>query len=410
MSLPNENPEFQRSVPSDDDLDGYLLANELSDATLPQTYTAPALPTAEEVNAAIQSAESLLDTTATDDARLTAEFAQLVQLLSLVDRGFFERPCFGESPLERLRKSTLAAELITSDLANAQRLIRKLCSKNEELVAHQFFAVVLYHLQRTTHCTTSGHIIVLLEDQTPANTYKELSQLREDCSLAADQLIRSAGFSCSLPTPNAPESENSAEGFEHQSEELSRKAYVLRRDEPSVPTIDLGSIEEGLTQQHAELVADAFKQVALAELLAVKRHGFSIATSLSLAETRAVNLRDSLRTYQRLSETAERLSTKLAESGGWSELTGPARRAYERMRATDLRFSQRVISEESVVAAQARIERAEQIRFTAARLLARSDHPAIKYAGDPIAEEIAAFAIATELVDSGKHVQKLRDS
>ena len=415
VSLPSENPEFHRRVPKDDDRDDYLLASDLTDATVHQIYTPPNLPSAEEVTAAVQSAETLLeafaselDASPSEPGRLKSEFEQLVQLLSRVDREFFEQPCFGESPIERLHKSTLAAELVVSDLANAQRLLRKLCSKNAELVTHQFFAVVLHHLQRTTHWTSSGHVVVVLEDQTPENTYKEFSQLREDCSLAADQLIRGAGFSCSLPTSSHAETaEDTAEGFEHKSEELSREAYVLRRDDPEVPTIDLGSIKEGITRQHAELVADALKQVALAELLYVKQHGFKLATSLSLSETRAVDLRSQLQPYRSLSDTADRLSVEIAEVGVSAELSASAQRAYQRMRATDLRFSQRVISDESVAAAKAKLERAEQIRFTAARLLARGDHPAIKYVGDPVAQEISAIAIATELVDSGKHIQKL---
>lgn len=405
VSLPHENPEFQRPVPADGDLEDYLLPEELFDATLPQVHASPVLPHIEEVSSAVESATCLLTGAAEDSGRQKSAFEHLVQLLSFVEREFFERPCFGESPLERLRNSTLATELIASDLANAQRLIRITCSKNGELVTHQFFEVVMYHLQRTTRSTVDGHEIVLFDDQTPENTFKAMLQLREDCSLAADQLIREAGFARAAPTPDGPDRVD--ETLAGLSEESSRQAYALRRDADDIPRIDLGSLRSKIKLHHVELVADSLEQVALAELLCAQQFGFEVIKSLSMAEARAVELRDRLQVYRQLIETAEELSKTLADSEAWTELTGMARRAYERMRGTDLRFSKRVVSNESVAAARAELERAEQIRFTAAKLLARDEHPEIKYKPDPITKAASAISLAAELVDSGKHIRKL---
>ena len=423
--LPRDRiPEFYRDAPGDDDLDGYLLSDELSDAARTQSYSAPTLPTIEEVEVAIALAESLLDpqcNEVTAAQQLKPTFEKLVLLLAHVERDFFERPCFGESPFERLKRTSSGAQRIVSDLASTQMLIRELCSRDPELVTHQFFTVVLFHLQRTTHNTASGQHVVVLDDQTPQNTFKDLVQLREDCSLATDQLIRGAGFTCSLPAPNSVEPvfdsdgkpvplEETPDGLELLREESSRQGYILRRDAPDVPAIDLGPLPNGIGLQHVELVADALKHVAIAELVAIEQYGFDMAMRLSMAEVRASELRVQMQTYCCLSETATRVAETLSDSGASSDLTGLARRAFGRMRDTDLRFSERVISDESVAVAKAELERSEQIRFTATRLLARDEHPAIKYAGDAIAKEIAAIEIATQLIDSGEHPPKLRSS
>lgn len=419
--LPHDRvPESYVDVPEDDDLDGYMLSEELLDATRTQSYSAPNLPTVEEVSAATEQAKSLLDPVASEvtAAQLKPTFEKLVQLLARVERDFFERPCFGESPFEHLKKTSAAAQRIVSDLASAQMLIRELCERDPELVTHQFYTVVFFHLKRTTHSTAKGQKVVVLEDQTPQNTFKDLVQLREDCSLATDQLIRGAGFVCSLPAPTDVEPvfdsngkpvplEETPDGLELLREGASRQAYVLRRDAPDVPAIDLGPLPDGIALEHVELVADALKHVAIAELAAIQRYSFDTAMSLSQAESRASHLRVQMQTYGHLSEAAVRVGETLADLGTWSSLTGLARRAFGRMQDTDLRFSERVISDESVAVAKAELERSEQIRFTATRLLARDEHPSIKYAGDEIAKEIAAIEIATQLVDSGRYVPKL---
>lgn len=413
--------EFVIPVPDDDDLDGYLLPNGFGDTSVEQSFEFPQLPSREEVERILERGLSAIQKNGNGPTEQRNAFDSVVRLLSQIDRKYFEQPCFGQSPFERLNEAESAATRIANELSAAQRLLQRICSKNVELVTNAFYQVAFFHLARSVTIVGNTLSIVVLNEQLPTDTLKVSSQICEDCSLAADQLIRCAGFRPAMPQLELPETtyddegnpvplEDTAEGNQYIGRQQSRKAYTMRRDAEDVPTINLGEVGQNIERHHVEMAAGSLQQVAVAEFRCMRAYQFELASSLSLAQARATELQIRVRPYDQLVEIADDLAAKLQSNGTWNDLTGQSHRAFIRLRGTKIQATRRVISDASVAAAKAKLDRAEKIRFKVAELLTRNEHPAIKYVEDLIAKEKAAYTIAIDLFDSGEFEPKLDES
>lgn len=414
-------------VPADEDLAGYLLPDELLDPTRDQRFSPPSLPTPEEVQPVLTTAEQVAKSRTPEPAILVSAFQDVVNLLSRVDRELFEQRLFDQSPHERLVQLAGAASSIEYDLNVAQQQLGRLCSKNAEMVTHGFFQAVGFYLKRivvarrTRNSEERQPEIVVLEDATLQNTDKLVSELGTDCWLAADRMIKSAGFSPTLPTlePPPPRTDENdqpvalsefSDGQDFLDAKYVRKAYMIRRDAPDAPKIDLGNVNSSATREDFEAVASAFRQVAIAELVLSRSHDVEPATSLALVGQRSARFREQLQPFESLRHVMILLAAKVQVAGVWESLEGVSRKAFVRLRNHKITATVREISDASVDEARAAYERAEKIRFKAAELMARNEHPDIKYVDDTLLKETAAYWIATELFDSGQIRETLEEA
>ncbi len=435
--LPDDasQPNLIVPVPDDDDLAGYLLPDALLDPTAEQKFAAAELPAAAEVQSILASVEQVAKAKKPGNAELLTAFQSVVALMSRVDRELFERPHFGQTPHERLVRLAGVSGKIQDELELAHRLLTRLCSKNPELVIHGFYHAVAHYLQRIAvpkPTTKTGPTeerqpeIVVLPDVTLQTTDKLVGELGLDCWLAADRLIISAGFPATLPTlePPPPRTDENDEplplaefsdGCDFLDAKFARRAYMIRRDASDAPRIDLGEVDSRASRDDIERVALVLRQVAMSELLLVRNSGagnsgVELATSLALAQKRANHYGDQLQPFTLLRTVIGTLAAKLQVAGIWQSLEGAERAAFVRLRNQKIHVTLRTVSDASVEQARAAYERTEQIRFKAAELMAKNEHPDIKYVDDVLQKETAAYRIATELFDKGKIRDTLEDA
>ena len=417
-------------VPDDNDLAGYLLPESLLDPATEQKFTAPELPPTEEVQAALANAQQVADTTKPEPAQLISVFESVVGLLSQVDRELFAQPHFGQTPNERLVGLAGASETIKDELEFAQQRISRMCSRNPEMVTAGFFQTVAHYLQRivvaksapTADATEEKQPkIVVLADVTLQTTEKLIAEIGLDCWLAADRLIISAGFPATLPaleTPPPRTDENDepvpltefSDGCDFLDAKYARKAYMIRRDASDAPKIDIGKLHSRVTRDDIEQVASLFRAVAISELLFIRNSGVELANSLALARKRANHYREQLQPFESLRTVMATLAAKLQVAGAWQSLEGAARKAFVLLRNQKITATVRNISAESVDQARAAYDRAEKIRFKAAELMAKNEHPDIKYVDDVLLKETAAYRIAEDLFDKRQIRDTLEDA
>ena len=422
--LPDDatHPQHVVPVPTDDNLSGYLLPESLLDPSAEQDFAAPELPTTAEVRSTLANVQSVAEMKTPDNARLVSAFQSVIELMTCVDRKLFAQPYFGQTPFERLVHRAGISEMIRDELHGAHRQLSRLCSKNPEMVTSRFFQTVAYYLQRIAVPKPVANAeateerqpeIVVLEDVTLQSTEKLVAELGLDCWLAADRFIISGGFPATLPPLESPPprtDENDqplpltefSDGCDFLDAKFARRAYMIRRDAPDAPKIDLGEVYSRVTRDDMERVASLLRQVAISELLLVRNSGVELATSLALARKRANHYRDQLLPFESLRSVMGALAAKLQVAGIWQSLDGVARKAFVRLRNQKITAVARDISDASVDQARAAYDRAEKIRFKAAELMAKNEHPDIKYVDDVLLKETAAYRIATGLFDEGQ--------
>lgn len=430
--LPDDasDPNHVVPVPDDDDLSGYLLPDSLLDPANEQKFSAPELPAVDEVQPVLANAEKVAAARRREPAELTAAFRAVVGLLSRVDRELFAQPYFGRTPHERLVRLSSASELIREELEFAQQQLSRICSRNPEMVTNAFFQAVAHYLQRiavaksvpkATGTEEKQPEVVVLADVTLQSTEKLISDIGLDCWLAADRLIISAGYPATLPpleTPSPRTDENDqpvplsefSDGHDFLEAKFARKAYMVRRDAPDAPKIELGEVYSRATREDVEQVASLLRQVAIAELMFVRKSGVELATSLTLAQQRADHFGIQLQPYESLRSVMSTLAAKVQAAGVWGSLEGVDRKAFVRLRNQKISSAVRYVSDASVEQARADYDRTEKIRFKAAELMAKNEHPDIKYVDDVLLKETAAYRIATELFDKGQIRETLEDA